>query len=665
MQGNWILALLALAGVLHAADPSYTALEKAYAALREKHYDQALEHFQTAARLAPERASIRKEIGYTYLKIGERELARDQFGEAMRLDPADTHVALEYAFICYETKQQATARRVFDRIRKTGNASAEQAFRNIDNELGSAMERWQRAVEIDPANFSAHQELARLAEQRDALALAAKHYELAWRLRRDIPELLLDLGRVWKDFGRAEQANAALLAASRGAEPRAAEAARALLPTRYPFVYEFRAALALDGNNVALRRELAYLHLAMGQKADAENEFRQIVETQPQDLLSVAQLGFLLLARKDQSAAMPLLDRVLKSDDDELADRVREALSLPKALRKRTELNRQQPALEAKKLAQKSLDAGYLKDALKYLKIAHEDNPIDFDVMLKLGWVHNILKDDHTAIGWFNLARRSPEPATAKEAKRAYDNLRPGLARFRTSLWTLPMYSSRWKDLFSYSQLKTEFKLPGTNLRLYASTRFTGDARGSTEVSYSSSPIYLSENSAIVGIGVSGTWKGITGWAEGGQALAFRGPAAGHSTPDYRGGVFWTRTFGRSLAATRSGAFFNTQLDGVFVSRFDKDTIGYAQNRIGYTIGSSATALQLLWNFNLTADARRFGWANTAENGPGVRLRLPGLPPSVSFTFDALSGRYLLPRAVPYEPSYRDFRIGAWYAFTR
>jgi len=65
--------------------------------------------------------------------------SKHQFGAAMRLDYNDTHVALEYAFLCYETKKQAEARHIFDRIRKIGHpafaASAEQAFQNIDTPL--------------------------------------------------------------------------------------------------------------------------------------------------------------------------------------------------------------------------------------------------------------------------------------------------------------------------------------------------------------------------------------------------------------------------------------------------------------------------------------------------------------------------------------------------
>ena len=127
---RYIAGFIAVAAV--AAGPEYAALDKAYAALRAKDYDSAIARFSEASALAPQRVDILKDLAYTYLKIGENELARDRFGEAMKLNPADEHVALEYAFLCHETKQQAAARRVFDRIRRTGNATAERAFQNID-----------------------------------------------------------------------------------------------------------------------------------------------------------------------------------------------------------------------------------------------------------------------------------------------------------------------------------------------------------------------------------------------------------------------------------------------------------------------------------------------------------------------------------------------------
>src|SRR3984893_12579148 len=257
-----------------APDSAYEPLARAYEALRAKDYDAAVAGFLKGIEAAPGRASIRKDLAYTYLKIGENELAREQFREAMGIQPADVQVALEYAFLCYETKEQAQARRIFDRVRKTGNAVAEQAFQNIDAPLAAGIARWKEAIARGGDNFSAHFELATLAEQRDELELAAEHFEKAWHILPDQRSVLVDLGRIWKSLNRLDEATAALLAASRGGEPRAAEAAHELLPDRYPFVAEFRGALELDPANAELRRELGYLLLRMDRQKDAEQEFR-------------------------------------------------------------------------------------------------------------------------------------------------------------------------------------------------------------------------------------------------------------------------------------------------------------------------------------------------------------------------------------------------------
>jgi Tfp pilus assembly protein PilF len=389
MVGRILVVLTAALAAAQTPDPAYAPLEKAYEALRVKDYDRAIASFREAVKIAPDRPAMRKDLAYTLLKIGENEAARDQFAEAMRLDPRDDRVALEYAFLCYETKRQAVARRIFDRIRKTGNQTAADAFENIDRPLREGISRWTRALELSPDNFSAHEELARLAEQRDEWPLAVEHYQKAWALRPDRRALLVDLGRVFTLMSRADDANAALLAASRGVEPRVAEEARELLPKRYPYVYEFQRALALDPSNLELRRELAYLHMEMKNRVEAEKEFRAVVESAPNDLLSVAQLGLLRWTRGDEEGALPLLQRVLASGDRDLAERVRTAMKTPQNLQRRTE----EPKAgndQARLLGEKSLEKGYLQDALKYFRIAHENDPENYGVMLKLGWTYNM-----------------------------------------------------------------------------------------------------------------------------------------------------------------------------------------------------------------------------------------------------------------------------------
>lgn len=646
-----ILLLLALGGAAAAqpSDPAYELLARAYASLHAHNYDAAVAGFLQAIEAAPARVSIRKDLAYTYLKIGENELARDQFAAAIALDPADDQVALEYAFLCYETKQQAQARRIFDRIRRKGNATAEQAFQNIDRPLAAGIERWRQAIALGADNFSGHFELATLAEQRDDLLLAAEHYEKAWRLLPDRRSVLVDLGRVWKALNRDAQANAALLAASRGGEPRAAEMARELLPGRYPYVSEFRAAIELDPANVELRRELGYLLLRMDNKPAAEAEFRWLADHAPGDLLSATQLGFLLYARGERTAAEPLFERVLAGKDDDLANRVRAVLHMPQVAARRPETPPQ--SIDAKVMAERSLKAGYLKDAVKYLEIAHEADPGDFDVMRQLGWGYNLLHQDALALRWFDLARKSPDPQIAADAARAYAGLRGSVEPVRISAWFYPIYSTRWQDFFGYAQVKAELRTRWPIVP-YASVRFVGDTR------VDMGPELLSESSFIAAVGIHTVpWHSVMGWFEAGSAVGY---VSGHMLPDYRGGINAARGIGRTLAGESGGWFADTTFDGVFISRFDNDFLLYSQSRAGYTAGPRNWRAQFYAAANLTIDARGQGWANFIETGGGVRLHQQFMPPSMYLTANLLRGQYLTGGF----NTFRDFRLGVWYAFT-
>ena len=648
-RSYWVV-VLAAAACAQAPDPAYESLEKAYAAVRTRSYDEAIASFRKAIELAPQRAAIRKDLGYTYIKIGENEQARDQFRAAMELDPADNQVAMEFAFLAYETKQQADARRVFDRIRKVAGpsaATAEQAFQNIDGPLAAGIERWQNAMAMGSDNFSAHFELATLAEQRDELALAAEHFEKAWRILPDRRSVLVDLGRVWKEMDRSQDATAALLAASRGGESRAAEMARGLLPDRYPYVPEFEAALRLDPGNAELRRELAYLLLRMDKQSAAEEEFGILVKIAPDDLLAATQLGFLLYGRGEHDAAQPLFDRVLQGGDEELANRVRAVLRLPQKLHARTESEAAPAAPDAKVMAERSMQAGYMKDALKYLQIAHEADPGDFDVMLKLAWTLNILHDDRAAQRWFDLVRHAPDPQLAAEAAKASRALHESNQVFQTTVWFYPIYSTRWNDVFAYGQAKTELRKYRWLLP-YISVRFIGDTRVTTGIV---TPQMLSESSFVVAGGIrTAQWHGVTGWFEAGSAMSY---VTGHLLPDYRGGFSgqWHKM------PENSGLFFDTSDDGLYMSRFDKDYLFYNQSRAGYV---ASRHLQLYWNGNLTVDVKREDWANFAETGPGVRVQRIPVPGSMWVSADLLRGIYLHGG----HATFSDIRLGVWYAFT-
>ena len=660
----WIVLLLASAASGQTGDPAYQPLSQAFDALRARDYDTAVTYFRQAADLSPARSDIRKNLAYTLLKTGDSEAAREQFGEAVRIDPADLHVALEYAFLCYEARDEAPARkaearRIFARVRDTAadtelHATATQAFDNVDAPLAAGIARWQKALAESKPTFSALQELAELAEARDQLDLAATSYRAAFNLQSDRKAILLELARVEKARNNPEGEIAALLAASHGGEPRAAELARERLPNRYPYVYEFRKALELDPKNDALHRELAWLLLRMSEKGDAtraeaEHEFQALIDTAPEDYLATVQLGLLYLEDHDDRA-QPLLKIVLSHADAATANRARMALHMPLVLEDRQS---SETALDPRILGERSYNAGFMKDALRYYTLAHEIDPLDSGVTLKLGWTNNLLHDDATALHWFDLARHSADPSVAAEARKAYGNLRPGFARFRTTVWIYPLYSSRWSDLFGYGQAKTEMRVGKLPFRPYASVRFVGDL----------SPQNLSERAFIVGAGVATRqYRGAMGWFEAGEAFGY---IDGRRWKDYRGGVSFARSRGASLLADHGGMFFETTADGVYISHFSNDEINYSQNKLGWTSIFGPLTMQSFWVANATVDVKRQYWANFVETGPGLRFRLPFMPKSTSLTLNAVRGVYLVNEGNPRRPNFNDLRAGVWYAFTK
>jgi len=634
--------LLALARISFGQVSGEMEFNEAYKALAGKDYDRAIALFRKGLSAGAGKVSIHKDLAYTLLKTGENEEARDEFEAALALDPTDETAALEFAFLAYETKKPIEARRTFDKLRKSKNpqtrATAEKAFENIDRPLGEGIIRWKealaRAAKPDELPmYSAHWELGQLAELRDDIPLAAEQYQICRRLKPQLSELLLVLARVWKKANRTEESRAALLAASRSKNSRTAELALEQWGERYPYPYEFVAALKLDEQNTDLRRELAYLYLAMHKDEDAKREFKRVLEIDPKDQLAIAQLS-----------ALYGFNKRISTDDAAPIDPV--------------------------VMGKKSLALGYVRDAIKYLRQAHEEHPNDAELMLNLGYAYNLAKDDAAAIPWFDQARHSEDPLIAAEANKAFHNLR-GDTLPQTTVWLQPMYSSRWHDAFAYAQIKRTLPLTAWNhlLSLYLSTRFFGDLNKSNTPAGVLAPQFLSESSFVVGAGISTkTWHHITGWAEAGEAikyLPFRHDV-GTAIPDYRGGVNFAKGFGTLLNSQHPGWFYETTGDAVYVSRFDKDWLFYSQHRAGRTFHfESGINAQALFNVNYTHDIKNQYWANTVEMGPGLRFRMPFMPPNVYFSADLLRGVYTNNKYNPQRPNYNDVRVGFWYAITR
>ena len=156
-------------------------------------------------------------------------------------------------------------------------------------------------------------------------------------------------------------------------------------------------------------------------------------------------------------------------------------------------------------------------------------------------------------------------------------------------------------------------------------------------------------------------WHGAMGWFEAGSTISY---LTGVPTRDLRGGASFSRNFGKSMAAESNGWFNETTADSVFISRFDNDFINYAQNRTGYTSTIAGFKVQAFWANNVTFDVKRQAWANFFETGPGVRFHPPGTPKALWVQVNPVHGIYLMNEGNPQGPSFNDFRVGVWFAFT-
>ena len=270
---------------------------------------------------------------------------------------------------------------------------------------------------------------------------------------------------------------------------------------------------------------------------------------------------------------MPLFDRVLAGHDEDLANRVRAVLRMPQVLRPRAAAA---PAsIDAKIMAERSIKAGYMKDALKYLEVAHESDPGDFDVMLKLAWTNNILHRDAIAFRWFDLARRSPDPTIAADAREGLSQSArrdPALPHLRLAL--SPVFHPLARPVLlrpAEDRNQSRVSRPPLCQRTLCRRYPPHDRRRQPAVS-------LGKLLHPGGGSGHASLARPHAWGEAGTAISY---LKGHMLPDYRGGLSVSRTL------RREGSRWNADatLDALYISRFDHDFLVYGQSRAGYDLG--------------------------------------------------------------------------------
>lgn len=323
-------ALSCAPGALPAEDSAagYAEAKRAYEALKENDLDAAVAGLTRAIQLDSSKPQWRKDLAYVLLRTGDREAARDHFERLWQADRTDWTSGLEFAFLCYETRREREARLAFHTLRNSPSpevrTAAEEAFQRIDRLLAEGIARWEEALKKAPGQWSAHEELARLAERRNDDALAARHYREAWRLRPEKTELLVDLARVLARQGAASETQKALATAWHFGAPRVREAAMALNGGQDPGAVEpWTMPKELAGGYSA--KQMARLSLEKGYLKDAYRYYREVVSQEPGDFEAIYQLGVVSNLLGNDREAVNWFRAARAAPDALIASRSREA----------------------------------------------------------------------------------------------------------------------------------------------------------------------------------------------------------------------------------------------------------------------------------------------------------------------------------------------------
>jgi tetratricopeptide (TPR) repeat protein len=527
-------------------------------------------------------------------------------------------------------------------------------------ELGKASELFEQGLKERPDHRIARKDYAytllRLGETesaRDQFGEAA---------RQDSSDHLagLEYGFLCHETGRRREALLVfdrLRKAAEGEQRETAEKAfRSIEEALTAGIAQWTEAARQNPSADSVHEELARLLEERGDFSDSEKHYLEALRLKPTKRAFLLDVGRARAAQGRQADADAAFLAASRSADIRLSERARESLAgrtldadviaASHALEpKMTFAVKRGTELSAIDMADRSLQLGYLNDALRYYTEANEAEPKNAQVQLQLGWVNNLLHRDKTAYDWFNKARKSDDPTIAGEARQAWRNLRDTQATMRPSIWMAPMFSSRWNAGFLYGQTKLEFQ-SRWGVRPYVSLRFTADT-GAVNA-----PAPLSERAVTPAIGISTkVWHGMTTWAETG------GNIGGIQGLDSRAGVFQSISRGQQLGGESSGQFWQAANSANYASRFGNDVIFSTQHRVGYTIGRFQAGVL----FGAAADSLRQYWANYLEAGPTARIQLPWLPASVSVDF--VRGRNYVVNGNPRHPNYWDFRVSLWYAF--
>ncbi len=252
-----------------------------------------LQAYIKAGETCPDMPEAFYNAGIIYQARKNYPEARKEFEKAHKLRP-DLNFSLALAGVLLHLNELDTARKMYGQL-QLDNPKEVRALQGLSliyekqSSLPQALETLQKALAIDPNNPVTHKNLAALYMRSGDQAAAIIHFKKVNELQPSDADAYLYLGVLYE------------------ASQRYAESIQAL-----------EQGARIDYNSARLQKALGVAYERVGDLEKSEVALRRAVDLDPEDQITKVNLALLLIQRKQEGVALPLLEAVIKKTPNDV-----------------------------------------------------------------------------------------------------------------------------------------------------------------------------------------------------------------------------------------------------------------------------------------------------------------------------------------------------------
>ena len=268
-------------------------LEKGDALFRQGRYAEAVLQFRNAVQIDPRLAQAHYELGRTYLRLGDGELAYREFLATAELEPKNIEAHLQLASLLVAGGHSQEARETVEHVLalEPRNARAHRILGTAyaaGHDLPHAIDEYRRAIDLDPAEVGAYADLGNADLATGKLVEAEEVFRKATGVDPKSSPAHIALGRFYFSQHKMAEAEAEMWAAAK-LDPRSPVPR---LQIEELYLEEHRPAdaerICAELKSIAPEDPQAYRALGLfyestGQREKAVGEFRSLLASKPKD----------------------------------------------------------------------------------------------------------------------------------------------------------------------------------------------------------------------------------------------------------------------------------------------------------------------------------------------------------------------------------------------